>query len=138
MERQSDKHGPRVDEEMKRETDSLTQGAPVESRAQESREKEGPGDGQPTPDEITSSGAERVPPGGIGYDELELRQDLARFLEGSIFPATRSEVLANARKMNAPQRVVKYLEALPDRHYSGFPEVWTALGGRVEGDRGQR
>ena len=47
MERGSDKHGSRLDEEMERETESVTRGAPVEARVEEWREKEGPGEGEP-------------------------------------------------------------------------------------------
>jgi hypothetical protein len=47
MERGSDKHGPQVDEKMKQETESLERGSPVEARAEESRQKEPPGDDQP-------------------------------------------------------------------------------------------
>jgi len=47
MERGSDKHGSRLDEEMERETESITRGAPVEARVEEWREKEGPGAGEP-------------------------------------------------------------------------------------------
>lgn len=47
MERGSDKHGPRLDEEMDRETESITSGSPIEARVEESREKEGPGEGEP-------------------------------------------------------------------------------------------
>jgi hypothetical protein len=52
MERGSDKHSPRVDDEMERETRSMTQGSPVEARSEESRMKEPPGDGEPAPEEI--------------------------------------------------------------------------------------
>jgi hypothetical protein len=58
VERRSEKHNPRLDEEMKRETESLVRGAPVEARAEESREKEGPADGEPTPQSVVS----RPPP----------------------------------------------------------------------------
>ena len=50
MERGSDKHSPRVDEEMHSEVRSLEQGAPVEARVEEFREQEGPGDDQPMPE----------------------------------------------------------------------------------------
>ena len=43
MERGSDKHSPRLDDELDHETRSLQQGAPVESRVEEHREQEGPG-----------------------------------------------------------------------------------------------
>ena len=39
MERGSDKHSPRVDEELEHETRSLEQGAPIESRVEEYREQ---------------------------------------------------------------------------------------------------
>lgn len=52
MERGSDKHAPRVDDEMERETRSMTQGSPIEARAEEGRLKEGPGDGEPVPEEV--------------------------------------------------------------------------------------
>lgn len=35
MERKSEKHNPRLDDEMKHETESLVRGAPVEARAEE-------------------------------------------------------------------------------------------------------
>jgi hypothetical protein len=50
LERGSDKHSPRVDEELDHETRSLQQGAPLESRVEEFREQEGPGEDQPTPE----------------------------------------------------------------------------------------
>ena len=40
VERKSDKHGPRVDEEMEHEVRSMEQGAPVPSRVEEHRETE--------------------------------------------------------------------------------------------------
>lgn len=52
MDRGSDKHSPRVDDEMDRETSSMTQGSPIEARADEARMKEPAGDDEPTPEEI--------------------------------------------------------------------------------------
>jgi hypothetical protein len=52
MERGSDKHSPRVDEEMDRETASITRGSPIEARSDEARMKEPPGDGEPMPEQI--------------------------------------------------------------------------------------
>jgi len=40
VERGSDKHGPRVDEEMEREVESIQKGAPVPSRVEPHREVE--------------------------------------------------------------------------------------------------
>ena len=52
MERGSAKHSPRVDEEMEKEVSSLTHGAPIEARSQESRMKEPAGDDELVPEEI--------------------------------------------------------------------------------------
>lgn len=56
MERGSDKHTPRLDDELDNETKSMTQGAPIEARADEARMKEPPGDDEPTPEEIIDTG----------------------------------------------------------------------------------
>ena len=41
MNRGSDKHGPKLDEEMKRESQGLERGAPVDPRREEHRKLEG-------------------------------------------------------------------------------------------------
>jgi hypothetical protein len=125
VERESDKHNPRLDEEMKKEAQSFTQGSPVDSRAQESREKEPPADGEPTPDEVVSTTV--VGGEGLTHDELEARQDLARYIEGSIFPASREAIIADAEAMGAPEHVVTRLAQLPEGRYDGFPDVWKAV-----------
>jgi hypothetical protein len=52
MDRGSDKHSPRLDDEMEHETSSMTQGSPIESRTDEARMKEPAGDEEPTPEEV--------------------------------------------------------------------------------------
>jgi hypothetical protein len=52
MDRGSDKHSPRLDDEMDHETSSMTQGSPIEARADEARKKEPAGDEEPTPEEV--------------------------------------------------------------------------------------
>jgi hypothetical protein len=121
LERGSDKHSPRVDEE-------LEQGAPIESRVEEYREQEGPGDDQPTP-------APRItePTGSLDLDDAEARSDIARYLDRGAFPADREGLVANARANHAPPVVLERLQALPDgRTYQALPDVWAALGGTVE------
>ena len=119
---------------MKREVAAVTHGSPVDSRAEEFREAEGPGDDQPTPDALITAGPEDVPPRSLPHDEIELRQDLGRHLT-RIFPATREEILENAVSNHAPRRVIEELQRLPEGTYEGFPQVWEALGHPVEGDR---
>ena len=63
MERGSDKHSPRIDDEMHHEVRSLEQGAPVEARVEEFREQEGPGDDQPMPESRLRGEAAAEAPG---------------------------------------------------------------------------
>jgi hypothetical protein len=131
LERGSDKHSPRVDEELEHETRSLEQGAPVESRVEEHREQEGPGDDQPTPDARLTGG--RATAASLDLDDAETRADIARFLTPSTFPADREALLADARGNQAPAGVLERLQALPaGRAYENVQDVWGALGGTVE------
>jgi hypothetical protein len=129
LERGSDKHSPRVDEELDHETRSLQQGAPIESRVEEFREQEGPGEDQPTPEPRLSEGQT----GSLDLDDAEARSDIARYLDPSAFPADREGLVANAEANNAPEAVLERLQALPaGRTYEAMPDVWAALGGTVE------
>ena len=131
MERGSDKHSPRVDEELDHETRSLQQGAPVESRVEEHREQEGPGDDQPTSDARLTGG--RATAASLDLDDAETRADIARFLTPSTFPADREALLADAQGNQAPAGVLERLQALPaGRAYENVQDVWGALGGTVE------
>jgi uncharacterized protein DUF2795 len=131
LERGSDKHSPRVDEELDQETRSLQQGAPVESRVEEHREQEGPGEDQPTPDARLTGG--RATAASLDLDDAETRADIARFLTPSTFPADRDTLLADARSNQAPAEVLERLQALPAaRAYENVQDVWGALGGTVE------
>lgn len=132
MERGSDKHGPRLDEGLKSDTRSLVQGSPVEARADEGREQEGPGEGDPTPDS-------RLVGGRVQYDgvrptdeEFEARAELARHLQPSVFPARPARLLESAEEQHAPQWILDALHALPDDSYPTVEAVWQALGGSRE------
>ena len=129
MERGSDKHSPRVDEQLDHETRSLQQGAPIESRVEEFREQEGPGEDQPTPEPRLTEGLT----GSLDLDDAEARSDIARYLDPSAFPADRDGLVANAEANNAPEAVLERLQALPaGRTYDALPNVWAGLGGTVE------
>src|SRR4051794_13068129 len=101
MERSSDKHAPRIDEELKHEVSSLVQGAPLESRADEAREQEGPADGEPTPDSLVQGGRPSPSADALTHDEVEARAELARHLQPSVFPADRASLVDSARAMGA-------------------------------------
>ena len=131
MERGSTQHGPRLDDELERETRSLVQGAPVESRVEEGFEKEGPADGEPVPDARIAG--DRPPPvPAMSRDEVEARSELARHLEPHRFPARPAELVAMAAELHAPEDMVISLARLPDRTYETVGEVWVALGGHHE------
>jgi hypothetical protein len=132
MERSSDKHTPRVDDELKHELRSIVQGAPVEARADESREQEGPADGEPTPDALLTGGAPSATPDALTHDEVEARAELARHLQPSAFPADRAALIESARFSRAPDELIDRLGGLPDGTFDHLEAVWEALGGRVE------
>jgi Protein of unknown function (DUF2795) len=128
LERGSDKHSPRVDEQLDHETRSLQQGAPIESRVEEHREQEGPGEDQPTPEPHLTEAT-----GSLDLDDAEARSEIARYLDPSAFPADRDGLVANAEANNAPEVVLERLRALPaGRTYDAMPDVWAGLGGTVE------
>lgn len=128
MDQESAKHSPRVDEAMAGDVASLTHGAPVESRSQESRLQEDPAvDGGNRPGADDPSGL------GISPSDADRRAELARYLAGAAFPADRDELLAVAEGDFAPPRLVQELRRLPfDEEFESFQAVWTALGGDTE------
>jgi hypothetical protein len=132
MERGSDKHGPRLDEALKHDTSSLVHGSPVESRASEAREQEGPADGEPTPDALLTGDRPPSDPDTLSHDEIEARTELGRHLQPSIFPADRAAIVASAQRMEGSEDLVARLSQLPDGTFDHLEAVWEALGGRVE------
>ncbi len=131
MERNS-KHGFRMDDAMAAETDSLTRGAPIESRVEEWREAEPSGEDQPVPDMILN-GDSRETNGSLGHDELELRSELAKRLRKSAFPANRQTLEEIAAEEQAPGPILDLLRRLPDgRTFENTSDIWQALGGHVE------
>lgn len=130
MPRESDKHGRLLDEELEQEAEPITRGAPPEPRAKETREKEPPGEDQPPPTEEVRD------PRGVGdltRDEIKDRHDVARYIEGDVFPARPDELVASAERLGAPRELVQRLGALPDGHYDRVENVWETLRARVDG-----
>lgn len=132
MPRQSDKHGPRLDRELKRETHDYVRGAPVEPRSVEARKQEGPGDDEPVSDELLGGGRPEAPT--LTHDEAELRAEIASSIDGAAFPARREDLIRNAEEHHARTPVVELLRRLPEDTYENVASVWTALGGRMEDD----
>lgn len=131
MEQGSEKHSPRVDEEMDHEVRGLEQGAPVEPRAEEFREQEGAAEGQPSTGTRPYAGDQAA--GTLPPDDIQARSELARSLEPSAFPGDRNALLAAAREQNAPEAVLARLRDLPSGvEFENVQAVWSALGGDVE------
>jgi hypothetical protein len=132
-ERGSDKHGTRLDDQLAHDVRSMLQGSPVESRADESRQQEAPGDGDVAPDARLSGERGLTDPNVMLTDEeIEARSELARNLAGVSFPARVEDLVVGARQHHAPEDLVGRLSRLPIRSYSHTEAVWEALGGRTE------
>jgi hypothetical protein len=136
MERQSNLHGRRLDDELEREVQSITRGAPVESRIEEGRAMEDAGDGEPMPQSLVSETSDAEGgdefDGGLSHGELVARSELGIHLRPGIFPARRADILACAAEEHASLELLGQLEALPDRRYDTVQDVWEALGGKRE------
>lgn len=132
MPRGSDKHSPRLDENLVHDTYSLTHGSPSEARSDEGRLQEGAGDDDPTPDALLTGDRGRRHGDILSHDEVEARSEMASYLRPSAWPADRATLVAVAREGNAPAGVIERLTDLPDGTFSHTEAVWEALGGRVE------
>lgn len=125
--RGSDKHGPRIDDQMQHDTAALVHGRGGDSRIEEFRDQEGPAEGEP---EVTDVSRDAPLPGGMDDESLRRRADIARHLNRDAFPGDRGALVASARENFAPDWVVTRLQSLPEgRSFETVEEVWEALGG---------
>lgn len=128
MEPETVKHSPRIDDAMAEDLAPLLHGAPVESRAQESRLQEDPAVG-------AGQRAQAHDAVGLGISETDAnrRAELARHLASAAFPARRDHLVFAAEEAFAPPDVVDDLRRLPpDGEYENVQAVWVALGGEPE------
>ncbi|HVL80873.1 MAG TPA: DUF2795 domain-containing protein [Actinomycetota bacterium] len=77
----------------------------------------------------------RMPEGTLQPEEIDARTELAQSIQGSVFPATREELLASAEEMDATPEIMASLRQLPDGTYENVQEVWATLGGSIEEKR---
>lgn len=130
MERGSAKHGPRLDEQQKHETEGMVRGG-GSTHAEEWKEPEP----MPSPGEAAPSYAPGHAPGvpqGMTPRDVELRSDLAKWISDTHWPASKSELLERARTEGAPDHVLDLVESLPDRDYRNMADIAKALGLGVE------
>ncbi|GII81783.1 hypothetical protein Sru01_67650 [Sphaerisporangium rufum] len=129
IERGSDQHGRRIDEQMKQESQGLVRGGGT-SHAEEWKEPE------PVQDAESGQRARVYPPGhepgvapGMTQNDVERRGDLARWLAGVHFPAGREEIVAHASGDPAvPDAVTEALRDLPDGEFANIGQMAEALG----------
>ena len=53
---------------------------------------------------------------------------LAHYLRGINFPASKEDLKADAQKNQAPPEILKLIDELPGEQYQTMPEVMKALG----------
>lgn len=135
MSQQSDKHGPRQDDELAHEARGQIQGG-HRTRAQEWRDGQYPAEDQPDADRFTVPEDRRGTPPGMDTADVEARAELARFLGRHVYPADRTGLLQVAAERHAPDVVIQELESLPgDRAFENVADVARALGLAQEGER---
>ncbi|WP_240973511.1 DUF2795 domain-containing protein [Nonomuraea composti] len=131
MERGSDKHGPRLDDEQKHETEGLVRGGGT-THAEEWKEPEA----MPAPGEESlhsyPPGHEPGVPEGMTQRDVDVRSDLAKWLSDTHWPSSKRELLARAQREGAPDPIIDMVESLPERDYTNMADVAKALGIGVE------
>jgi hypothetical protein len=118
MERGSNKHGARIDDEMSDEVRGEVRGNPG-GRAEEWHLAEPSGDDQPDVTEL------------LDVDESEQFTRFGRYVGRSALPGDRDALKRSAEDLNAPDDVLDDLDRLPaGTVFNNLAEAWTALGRR--------
>jgi hypothetical protein len=122
MERESTKHGPVQDEELKHETEPMERSTSAQRpHVEEWREVEPAGD-IPVARRQGSEPDEQS-------EAITLRSELARVLTSDDFPADRDALLARLEDTDAPAALTAAVARLgADRRFASAHEVMVALG----------
>jgi hypothetical protein len=116
----STRHSPRVDEDLTAETATSLQRPPDSARLEAT-----------TPLPAVKDGSSPV--GIVPINAIASRSLLAISLRPSAFPGDRARLLEVARDEDAEERVIAWLQALPDTDlFMNVQHVWEVLGGNVE------
>ncbi|MCZ7415727.1 MULTISPECIES: DUF2795 domain-containing protein [unclassified Streptomyces] len=135
MQHGPNKGGPMRDDAAKEAVRSELQ-AGRSTRADDSREAEPPGEDQPEADLAPGTTLTGGTPPGMTPDDVGLRNELARHLGISVYPAQRNDLLRTLRENNAPDRLVDLVSGLPAGHtYENVQEIMRALGFGTEAHR---
>ncbi|MGW0803540.1 DUF2795 domain-containing protein [Nonomuraea sp. NPDC002799] len=131
MERGSDKHNPRLDDQQKHETEGLIRGGGT-THAEEWKDPEGMPAAGEGPAQSYSPGHEPGTASGITAQGVDIRSNLAKWLSDAQWPARRSGLIHHAERADAPDPIVDLVRSLPEGRYSNVAEVAEALGLGVE------
>jgi len=133
-EQQSGPVGPREDEQLAHETQGLVKGG-HSTRAEEWRDPEPLDENTVTGQHDMVTGREGGTPAGMDVADVQLRSDIARFLDSSALPGDRESVLRSAQEHYAPDPVLDRLRSLPAvQQFQNVQDVARALGlGTEEG-----
>ena len=127
MSDQTGKKGPRLDDQLKHETEGLVRGGgPTHAEGFTDPEPVETDTGR-DPTSARGSRAQGTPPGMTPRD-VEDRTAFARVLAGVRYPVTPRELARYAAEEGAPDVAVAALERLPDRSYERLAEVIEGLG----------
>lgn len=133
MERGSNKHSRRLDQDLAREEEAHTRGAPSGSRVDEWRDPELAGGDEPDPQWIPEGPRPDGAPEPLTGEELEARSQLGKALPRTALPGDRQALLRGADELGIEPDLRAELERLPaDREFATVYEVWEALGHRNE------
>lgn len=130
MERESTKHGRRIDEELHHETASILQGSPVVGKTRDDLRQEDPDEGLDVEGEIRPD----IPDlSEVTGPEADARAELARAVAGARFPADRAELIAAAQHTDAGDTVFAALSQIPENErFANVQAIWERLGGHRE------
>jgi hypothetical protein len=127
MDRRSNKHSPRVDEQMAEEVQGIVRGK-AGARAEEWKMPEPSGEDQPQVTVVPDDDYGLGEPGGVGNAEAEEFSRFGSYI-GRAFPGDRAAIERSARNLEAPDDILALIRQLPpDIEFRNVAEVWHALG----------
>lgn len=127
MTHKSDKHGPRLDDQLRRQTEALRRSG-SSTHAEPFREPEPVETDDGRDPTALGAAVSRGTPPGMTVRDVEERSAMARALAGVRYPASSATLADHAAAHGAPDDAVAALKELPEGPYHGFAEVSAALG----------
>jgi hypothetical protein len=129
MERGSDKHSPKVDDQLAHESADLTHGAPLQARREDlAQEASSYEDLSPDPGQRPI--LDTAPGNALPEEAAGERAEMAAFLRPRAFPATSERLVQIAEEEFAPDWVLDELRRLPEgAEFATTEEIWDHLRG---------